>query len=156
MTRLEIRTYLSISLLRRRRRALEPIGRIHLVKDPSFYKKWIHVAFVSGGLGGGKASIYFNGKLAIEQDRSDECSPCNHFVLGGTHKGDLAHFRIWKRARSQEEIEETMKTKLTGQEDGLFFYLPLDDGTPGRMTDLLTGQSATFDASIAKFSSDLE
>ncbi len=131
-------------------------GRIHVQKEPSFYKKWIHVAFVSEGSTGSKARIYFNGHCAIEQDRSDESSPCKNFVLGGTHLGDLAHFRIWKRARSQDEIQESMKSKLTGNEDDLYFYLPLDDQTPGRITDLVAGRSATFDPSVAKFASDLE
>ena len=37
--------------------------------------------------------------------------------------------RIWKVARTQEEIQATMHTTLTGQEEGLVGYWNFDDGT---------------------------
>ncbi|MEM9004188.1 MAG: LamG-like jellyroll fold domain-containing protein, partial [Cyanobacteria bacterium P01_F01_bin.86] len=46
---------------------------------------------------------------------------------GGYFHGQITEVRIWEQARSQDEIEQTMKQRLEGNETGLIGYWPLDD-----------------------------
>ena len=43
--------------------------------------------------------------------------------------GQLDEVRLWKVARTQEQIQTAMTGELTGAETGLVGYWPLDEGT---------------------------
>ncbi|HEY9847864.1 MAG TPA: LamG-like jellyroll fold domain-containing protein [Leptolyngbyaceae cyanobacterium] len=53
--------------------------------------------------------------------------------------GKMSEARLWKIARSQEEIRKDMQRRLTGTEPGLVGYWPLDEGTG----DIIHDKSAT-------------
>lgn len=47
-------------------------------------------------------------------------------------KGQLASVQLWNRARTQAEIRADLTTSLSGQEDGLVGYWPLESGAEDR------------------------
>jgi hypothetical protein len=53
--------------------------------------------------------------------------------------GQIDEVRIWNVARTTEEIQATMRQQLTGDEEGLVVYWPLDGGAPDVITDLTSG-----------------
>jgi hypothetical protein len=53
--------------------------------------------------------------------------------------GQIDEVRIWKVARTGEEIQATMTQQLKGDEDGLVGYWPLDEDGTGVITDLTEG-----------------
>ncbi|MBP0011132.1 LamG-like jellyroll fold domain-containing protein [Roseofilum sp. Belize Diploria] len=97
---------------------------------------WHHVAHVFGASIGGQ-KVYIDGQLVASgtkhtsdfdwQDTiaiaySDDAQQ-KHF------QGQIAEVRIWKIARSPNEIQQTMHQSLTGEEEGLIGYWPLNDGS---------------------------
>ena len=46
-------------------------------------------------------------------------------------QGSISDVRMWTTARTAGEIAATMGTRLTGQEDGLYLYVPFTDGKVG-------------------------
>lgn len=55
--------------------------------------------------------------------------------LGNLFKGEMAEVRIWNRVRSPEEIKASMNQQLTGEEEGLMGYWPLNEGTGNTAED---------------------
>ena len=53
--------------------------------------------------------------------------------------GMMSEFRVWNYQRSQSEIRKTMKTALTGQENGLIGYWPMQEIRDGKIPDLSRG-----------------
>jgi hypothetical protein len=98
--------------------------------------KWYHLA---GTFDGSTITIFVNGlfvdnknisgRLNIDQSdlyigRGDPT-----FSAGEYFHGELDEIRLWNIARSQEQIQATINTTLTGNEDGLIGYWNFDDGT---------------------------
>jgi hypothetical protein len=100
------------------------------------------VALVSQGNGGRFAGIYLNGELAASIQECDGPDVLLQELWIGklasqyTHKGQIAEFRIWSKVRSQQEIQSHMYRRLTGREQGLAGYWPLDEGPGGQAKDL--------------------
>jgi len=103
---------------------------------------WHHVAHVFGASIGGQ-KVYIDGQLVASgtkhtsdfdwQDTiaiaySDDAQQ-KHF------QGQIAEVRIWKIARSPNEIQQTMHQSLTGEEEGLIGYWPLNDGSGTTLAD---------------------
>jgi len=104
---------------------------------PLSVEQWIHLA---GTYDGAELRLYVNGLLqaTIPWVFGIENS-ANPLTLGRAYggvdgytenyfTGKLDEVRIWNIARTQEEIQTTMDTTLTGQEEGLVGYWNFDDG----------------------------
>ena len=106
---------------------------------PLTYNRWTHVAFVQAGT---KRRLYVDGVLDTEVEDGDASLPnaSVNLLLGsvihqighdrrwGT-EGSLADVRLWNCARTTEEIARYRTHRLTGKEQGLVGYWPLDEGT---------------------------
>ena len=57
--------------------------------------------------------------------------------------GQMAEVRIWKKARTQAEIQANMNKRLTGKEANLVAYFPLNLVETGKVLDLVSGNSGT-------------
>ena len=108
-----------------------------LSKDISeeIYKgTWVHWAFIKDVITG-KMCIYLNGNLWHSKDSlSNVETTITTFSIGKRpgykwdYKGKISEMRIWNRARNANEIQADMYRCLTGYEDGLVGYWPLDEG----------------------------
>lgn len=117
---------------------MSPGGQIGTLQAPHEFTtgKWYHLAGIYDGRG---ITIFVNGVRINSKrvsgpmyiDKSDlfigKGDP--EFSFGEYFHGALDEIRIWKVARSQEQIQATMNTKLTGKEQGLVAYWNFDDGT---------------------------
>ncbi len=103
--------------------------------------QWIHVAAV---LETNTASLYINGVLA--EQASGQLTPAtvlrtNNYVglaiFGNdvSFAGALSDIRIWRGARSAEEIAGAMSRRLNGGEEGLVAYWPLNEGSGDNLLD---------------------
>jgi hypothetical protein len=109
--------------------------------------KWIHVA---GTFDSGTVRLYVNGDLVEERlgmpfDPSTWLAAGAMVFKGGNQAhfaGDLDEIRIWDFARTQAEIQATMSMPLTGDEEGLVGYWPLDEGRGNSAADR-TGSGVT-------------
>ncbi len=104
--------------------------------------EWIHVAAVSGK---GGMRVYVNGRLAGQNPNPGSFSALKTGELNRLGKsvtendadppfqGQLDEVRIWKMARTEEEIRQGMSRMLTGGEPGLAGLWNFDDpANPGR------------------------
>ena len=130
--------------------------------------KWQHVAGVYDGV---EIRIYINGRLeatsTIEKgDLVDGDGSLSIGSRGDTHdvygfNGLIDEVRVWSVAHTQQEIQATMSTTLTGNEAGLVGYWNFDDGTandlsPNGNHGTLIGDVAIVDTSIATVTVDIK
>ncbi|MBV7339454.1 LamG domain-containing protein [Chloroflexi bacterium TSY] len=103
--------------------------------------KFEHFAFVKDSEA---LSIYLNGELDTQKiDTTDQGTTTDDpLFIGNTSgtmrgfKGQIAEVRIWKRARTVQALKATMHQRLTGEEQGLVGYWPLDQVVDGKAHDL--------------------
>ncbi|MBV8611957.1 MAG: hypothetical protein JO034_31510, partial [Singulisphaera sp.] len=120
--------------------------RIPKAAEPGEYKgSWAHWAFVKD-VAKQEMSIYRNGALWLRAGgKARPLAEGRNANIGafvdGTRKwsGRLAEFRIWDRARTEEEVRADRGRRLTGQEPGLVGYWPLDRIDANGTTPDLTG-----------------
>ncbi len=103
--------------------------------------KWIHIAVTVEP--SGSCKIYKNGQLF----QSGTCHLPNNVnrtinYIGRSNwgqdayfDGQMAEFRLWNKARTEEEIKADLNKRLTGQESGLALYLPLDGILTNKVLD---------------------
>ncbi len=127
--------------------------------------EWTHVAGVAGS---GGMKLYLNGTLVATNPYSgcfQSLGPGNANRLGQTvtadvddtpFDGELAEVRVWKAARSEEQIRDNMAKTLTGNEEGLAalwnFADPTNpglDASPNHHDGKLIGNSRAERPSIA-------
>jgi PAS domain S-box-containing protein len=130
-------------------------------------KQWYHVAAVSGSAG---MKLYLNGALLLTNDFRGSFSSIKNgarFRLGRSvvddesfFDGQLAEVRVWKAARTGEQIREAMFQQLTGKEQGLiglwnFVNDTADDaslaGHHGRFVGQTKIANETLPTSVAPF-----
>jgi signal transduction histidine kinase/CheY-like chemotaxis protein/ligand-binding sensor domain-containing protein len=121
--------------------------------------QWGHVAAVTGKEGG---RLYFNGTLVATNDYTGSLSVLgrtNNFLgrsdatATNTFRGDIDDVRVWRGARTAEQIRESMFRTLSGREPGLVANWNFDDGTardlsPGRHDGKLVGSAEIIDAEL--------
>lgn len=93
-------------------------------------KQWVHVAWVKDNT---EYRFYRNGLLFATKEAplSFYTTDSSYWIghVGSYWDGLIDEVRIWKIARTQEEIQETMNTTLQGDEGGLAGYWNFDDAT---------------------------
>jgi hypothetical protein len=98
------------------------------------WNEWNHVAITNDGV---TAKTYINGIQAASGLAGGAAAIDNTSLIIGRsldgnmdsfYKGVLTEVRIWDRARSVQEIQDTMLKRLTGKETGLKGYWPMDEG----------------------------
>jgi hypothetical protein len=105
---------------------------------------WTHFAATCDG---SKVKIYTNGQATGESISSSTPS-YNSAILGSLSigvvrvgspyaffAGQIAEVCIWNKARTQQEIQLDMKQRLTGKEEGLVGYWPLNEGSGNTAID---------------------
>ena len=102
-------------------------------KNPVNDGLWHHFAVVRAG---GNMKMFLDSVLQEEKDsekvKDEEVNAVTDNLIGpsyGDGGGFIDEMRVWNIARIQEDIKATMKTRLTGKEDGLIGYWNFDDGT---------------------------
>jgi hypothetical protein len=103
---------------------------LHDVDVPNLLRtqQWCHIAAVSGT---GGMMLYLNGALAGTNEFTGSFAGLNNgnrFYLGQrvttndpptNFKGAMDEVRVWKVARTEDQIRESMLRRLTGKEPGL-------------------------------------
>ncbi len=89
--------------------------------------KWVHIAWVKENT---EYKIYRNGELfAIDPAPTNFYTTNTSYWLGRVDnffQGKMTEVRIWNKARTQDEIKQDMNHRLTGKEEGLMAYYPLN------------------------------
>ncbi|NET52399.1 MAG: hypothetical protein F6K09_28035, partial [Merismopedia sp. SIO2A8] len=60
---------------------------------------------------------------------------------GQCYQGRITEVRVWNYARSQSDIQHDMYNRLTGSEEGLVGYWPLNEGSGTTVTNKVTNTS---------------
>ncbi len=95
---------------------------------------WTHIAGVYDGT---NMTVYING---ISESSSPLTNSIYNSDLGfyigkapwtgnNNYNGQLDEIRLWRVARTQTQIQDTMRRSLLGNEDGLVAYWPFNDAT---------------------------
>ena len=135
------------------------------VADVLQTNQWYHLALVTGPTG---LRAYFNGVLVVTDEG---CTNSFAAIQNGDHnylghsvykvadpqredlQGQLDELRVWRRARTEEQIRQTMFQRLTGREEALVGLWNFDDGkandaTPAGHHGKLVGQARTVHAEL--------
>ncbi len=104
--------------------------------------KWHHLAHVFGSSVGGQ-KIYIDGELVASGSKhTSDANKQDTIWIGYSVdaqkkycQGQITDVRIWKIARSPEEIKQSMNHRLRGDEEGLLGYWPLNEGSGAIATD---------------------
>ena len=122
-------------------------GKQHGVsaKNAVLGNTWHHLAVVCGT---GGMRIYVDGTFYDDDDFRGGLNQAygGYYYLGKSNwpkdqpfAGMIAEFRVWNYQRSQSEIRKTMKVALSGSEEGLIGYWPMQEITDGVSPDLSSG-----------------
>jgi len=109
--------------------------------------EWVHFAVVHTGE---RTIVYANGEEVANSGRSINTSADQPFRIGRWmnrstgFKGEIVDVRVWDVARSKEDIQRDMNVELTGEEDGLVGYWPLNEGEGDVARDLAGGNDGAF------------
>ncbi len=137
--------------------------KIHEIKLPGLLQtgKWVHVAGVTGKDG---MKLYLNGALVGSDKAPGSFAALKNGTLNRLGKtvtesdhydapfqGQMDEVRVWKVARTAEEIRENLSKQLTGSEPGLAALWNFEDGTARDLTPnghdgMLVGQAQIVEA----------
>ena len=106
---------------------------------------WTHVAMSRSMT---QVKLYVNGECVSTQTCSFHPTLSIPVTIGGapgntSFNGDMRDVRIWRGMRSDEAIATNYWRRLTGREDGLLGYWPLDQNSSDIVTNLVTGVPCT-------------
>lgn len=95
--------------------------------------KWMHLAATIDT--SGNAKLYKNGqlihtgeiKLPQNIKRTNNCIGKSNWFTGSNFNGKISDVRIWQTARTQAEIQADMYKRLSGKEQNLVAYYPLNE-----------------------------
>ena len=96
--------------------------------------EWCHIAAVAGR---GAMKLYFNGYYVggtdfggavIRPENARNFLGKSNFPVDTDFSGQMDEVRVWKVARTEEQIRQSMHGALPGDQDGLIGYWPFDAG----------------------------
>jgi Concanavalin A-like lectin/glucanases superfamily len=109
-------------------------GVANMVVAPSVFpqNQWVHVAAVNDGNGMG--FLYINGVLVASGPqfvpatvtRTQQWVARSNYAADAFYQGYMEELHIWNTARTAAQIQMDMN-ELTGNEDGLVLYYPMDE-----------------------------
>jgi len=107
-------------------------GNVQWVKDSDPLRSGLTLFYNDGGA-----------LLTENVDSSNFTTPKNQFALGGLanttvrdlFQGELEEVRIWKTARTREQIEDNLFRRLNGELDDLIAYYTFDAETQTKLSD---------------------
>ena len=114
-------------------------------RDAVLANTWHHIAVVCGT---GGMRIYIDGTFYDDDDYRGGLNQASggYYYLGKSNwpkdqpfAGMMSEFRVWNYQRSQSEIRKTMKVALSGSEEGLIGYWPMQEIKDGMIPDLSRG-----------------
>lgn len=126
-----------------------------------YENQWVHVAATYDGT---VKRIYRNGNLIGSQnitgaiDTSGTAPALVGSWLGSNwfFKGAIDEFRLWSKALSQSEIEQTMHCQSPGDQNGLVIHYAFNQGVAGgandEITEILDNSSNHLNATATNFS----
>ncbi|MEW6158965.1 MAG: two-component regulator propeller domain-containing protein [Verrucomicrobiota bacterium] len=147
----------------------QPGSLLTLISVPDLLRTnvWCHIAALSGPDG---AKLYFNGVLMVSARWTNSFAAVkngDHNFLGHSNwkprdghfysdlMGQIDEFRVWRVARTQEQIRETMFQRLTGAEPDLVGLWNFDDpeepgrdATPARHNAKFVGQARVVEKAL--------
>lgn len=112
--------------------------RIERSADSLLFKgKWSHWAFTKNATTG-KMKIYHNGEIwFISEGKTSMLSQAAEVRVGNCinnnfnhqfyYQGSITELKIWNIARGENDIKKDMNDQLSGDEEGLVSYWPLDE-----------------------------
>lgn len=123
--------------------------------------QWYHVAFVRNAAGTG-GSVYINGSLERIGTLGGGSLVTANIVIGrlttssgSGFRGLIADVRVWNYARTQQEIADSLTSRLTGSESGLIHYWRLNDGSGATAINRSSNAHGTLNGTTWSYSSDL-
>ena len=136
-------------------RVADSAGRLVTPRLPLNPGTWMHLAFVASR-SRNETRLYTNGALFASKPgvsrRAASTGNSGSLWIGrseaGSMHGSLADFRVWNRARSEEEIRSDYRRELQGTEPGLVLYLPLKDGRGTTATNRVAATGARYDGAL--------
>ncbi len=109
--------------------------------------QWVHLALVYTG---DDAVVFANGEEIARDSRGIDTDPDGTFQIGRWRDAGDSYFdgkacevRVWDRALTGDEIRENMDITISGNEDGLAGYWPLNEAEGDSTENLVTGEDAT-------------
>ena len=114
---------------------------------------WYHLAFTWDGTW---MRIYINGELKKKRKLTGTILARNtNMSIGGSENGsrvvggDISEVRIWTVGRTYDQLIANMNSGLTGNEEGLAAYYPVNEGSGNDLYDLSpNSQNATINGAI--------
>ena len=116
---------------------------------------WVHFALVHTG---SETIVYADGAQIAREDRELDTSTEQPFRIGvwgwedgapwDIYDGMIAEVRVWNRAIDAAEIQANMNRSLTGDEDGLIGYWPLNEGSGDVAEDWAQGNDGSFSGNL--------
>jgi hypothetical protein len=99
--------------------------------------EWVHVTWVKEGK---EFRIYRNGELFATRSSAPEnvYTEKGSYYIGRSDKffaGQIAELSVWSVARTGAEIQKDVHRHLKGDELGLTYYWPLNEGTGDTVLD---------------------
>ena len=121
---------------------------------------WYHFACVRDASGYG--TVYIDGQaVTVPTYLNTDAAPSVTVTIGlllrskSGFRGDISDVRIWNTARSQTEIREAMRQRLTGIETGLAHYWPFGEGGGSTVYDRSGKADGTISGATWGYSADL-
>jgi len=109
---------------------------------------WYHLASVYNGA---SMKLYVNGILQSTVDVSGTPTTAEGVIMnfgdnptwqGRFFNGVMDEIRIWNVARTEQEIQDNMTVELTGNEEGLVGYWPMNEGAGSTIGDQSGNENA--------------